>query len=235
MSMKNICKLILCLMTFSAAFAVVGDETLSTITVSGEGRASAPPDMAIVQTGVTTRGDSASRALAENNTAMERVMDVLRQMGLQKKDIQTSGFKVQPEFDYKSRQQPPMILGYRVTNGIIVKMRDIEKVATLLDGLIQAGSNQISGIRFTFEDMSTLQDQARQKAYQDAHARAELYARAANVRLGKILRISEGPVQMPVSPGMHRLAAAESVAKVPIAVGENEIRATVNVVFTVVN
>lgn len=222
-------------MLFSIASTVVGDEMLSTIAVNGEGRVSAAPDMAIIRTGITTRRDSASKALAENNTAMEKVMGVLKQLGFKEKDTQTSGFKVQPEFDYKSRQQPSTIIGYRVTNGVIVKVRDIDKVATLLDGLIQAGSNQISGVQFTFGDESTLQNQARQKAYQDAHARAELYARAANVKLGKILRITEGSIQMPASLGMHRFAPAEAAARVPIAVGENEIRATVNVVFTVMN
>jgi uncharacterized protein YggE len=209
------------------------DETKAAITVIGEGSVSAAPDMAVVSTGVMTRSDTASEALSRNNSAMTRVMSVLKQHGIDQKDIQTSGFNVQPEFNYKNREQPPAITGYRVTNGLTVKVHDLSVLATVLDALVQAGSNQISGVQFTFKDASSLKDQARRNAYRNARARAELYAEEANVKLGTIQLITEGPISVPFPRRAQRMATAEAVSQVPIALGENVIRVTVTVMFNV--
>lgn len=232
--MKIISLLILGLLAASSVAMAQADRTAPTITVNGEGRVSAAPDMAVVNTGVMARGDTASEALSRNNSAMTRVMSVLQQHGIDQKHIQTSGFNVQPEFDYKNREQPPVIIGYRVTNGVTVKVYDLSALAKLLDALVQAGSNQISGIQFTFKDIAALNDRARRDAYHNARARAELYAAEANVKLGEIQQISESPGSIPLPRTAHRMAAAEAASQVPIALGENEIVATVNVVFGIV-
>lgn len=209
------------------------DEPQPAITVTAEGRVSAAPDMAVINTGVMTRSDTASEALSGNNSAMTRVMGTLKQHGIEQKDIQTSGFNVQPEFSYQNRGQPPTILGYRVTNGVTVNVHDLDALAKVLDALVQAGSNQISGIRLSFKDASALEDQARRNAYRNARARAELYAEEADVKLGKAQLITEGPVSIPLPQRTQRMATAEAASQVPIAFGENEIRVTVNVVFGV--
>jgi uncharacterized protein YggE len=231
--MKIISLLTLGLLITSSITMARADEPIAAITVNGEGRVSAAPDMAVVNTGVMTRSDTASEALSQNNSAMTQVMGVLRQHGIEQKDIQTSGFNVQPEFNYKNRERPPAIIGYRVTNGVTVKVYDLSALAKVLDALVQAGSNQVSGIQFTFKDASSLKDQARRNAYRNARARAELYANEANVKLGKIQLITEGAVSVPLPRLAHRMKTAEAVSQVPIALGENEIRVTVKVVFNV--
>ncbi len=221
------------LITTPVAIAAT-DQAPATITVNGEGSVSAAPDMAVVNTGVVTRSDTASDALERNNAAMTRVMSLLKQYAIEDKHVQTTGFNVQPEIDYKKRTQPPTVIGYRVTNGVTVKVHDLDVLARILDALVQAGSNQVSGIQFTFKDASALKEQARRNAYRDARARAELYAEEAKVELGSIQLITEGPVSAPLPRRTYRAAMAEgAAAEVPVAVGENEIRATVNVVFNV--
>lgn len=209
------------------------DEMAPAITVTGEGVVNAEPDMAVLRTGVVSRGPDAASALASNNTAMKRVIQVLKDHGVVDKDLQTSGFSVQPEFDYKGREKPPSIIGYRVSNAVTARVRDIATLGTVLDALVQAGSNQIASVNFTFKDASLVMDQARRNAFHNAKARAQLYAEAAGVKLGAVRRIVEGPVHMPVYRATQRLAAAESTADVPIAAGENEVRASVSVTFDI--
>ncbi len=233
--MKIISLLTLGLLITTPVAMARADETTAAITVTGEGRVSAAPDMAVVNTGVMTRSDTASEALSLNNSAITRVMGVLIQHGIDQKHIQTAGFNVQPEFNYKNREQPPAIIGYRVTNGVTVKVHELSALAKVLDALVQAGSNQISGIQFMFKDASSLEDQARRNAYRNARARAELYAEEANVKLGKIQLITEGPVSVPLPRLAHQMTTAKAASQVPIAPGENEIRVTVNVVFGVLN
>ncbi len=233
--MKIISLLTLGLLITSSVAMAGADEPTAAITVTGNGSVSAAPDMAVVNTGVMTRSGSASEALSRNSSAMTRVMSVLNQHGIEKKYVQTSGFNVQPEFNYKDREQPPAIIGYRVTNGVTVKVRDLNALATVLDALVQAGSNQISGIQFAFKDASSLKDQARRNAFRNARERAELYAAEANVKLGGVQLITEGPVSVPLPRRAHRMAAAQAASQVPMAVGENEIRASVQVVYNILH
>ncbi len=203
-----------------------------TITVHGEASVRAVPDMAVVHTGVVSRGATAAEALEHNNSAMERILDVLQSHQIAEKDLQTSGFQVQPEFEYK-REQPPKIIGYRVSNSLVTNVRELSRLATILDALVKAGSNQIAGIQFKFKDAAGLQERARREAFRDARTRARLYAEVANVTLGGIRHIAEEAIHVPVHSENRQLAAADSMAKVPIAVGENELRATVTVVFAI--
>ncbi|REJ93837.1 MAG: SIMPL domain-containing protein [Planctomycetota bacterium] len=205
-------------------------ETQRTISVTGEGRATAPPDMATIRTGVVTQSAKASEALTSNNEAMDEIMSVLEEQGIAPKNIQTSNFNVSPQYkhDDQGRRQPE-IVGYRVTNQLRVDVHDLPKLGKILDALVVAGSNELTGISFGINDPTGLLNEARKRAVADAHSRAELYAQAAGVALGKVLTISEQTVR---TPQPQRLAARKAAnASVPIATGEQELRATVDMVF----
>lgn len=207
------------------------DEFRPLISVTGEGRATAPPDMATIHTGVVTQAPSASEALDQNNEAMERIMSVLEQQQIAPKDIQTSTFNVSPVYkqDRQGRQQPE-IVAYQVTNQVRVNVRDLSKLGQALDALVEAGSNRLSGISFEIEDLREVLNQARQRAVADARHRAETYAEAAGVKVGKVLTISEQPVGIPRPVYQARALAAEAAA-VPVAAGEQELQVTVQVEF----
>jgi uncharacterized protein YggE len=190
--------------------------------------------MATVHTGVVTTRPAASDALAANTDAMQSIMSVLTENKVAAKDIQTSRFNVQPEYERDSRgRAKPQVIGYRVTNQVQVRVRNLADLGRILDALVRAGSNQVSGIRFGIDDPTGVLNQARNRAIADARSRAELYAQAAGVRVGKVLTISEQALPMPRRQNFDVAFGAEArSAAVPVATGEQELSASVNVVFS---
>lgn len=210
--------------------SVEAKEQPRTISVSGQGRVSAPPDMATIQTGVVTEAETAADALAANNAAMEKLMDVLSEHHVARKDIQTSQFSVSPVYRHDpKRQRPPEVVGYRVQNQVRVHVRNLPELGRVLDALVKAGSNQVSGVSFGVDDPTGILNQARSRAVADARSRAGVYAQAAGVEVGRVRTISEQTPGTP-RPMEFRMAAAEG-AGVPVATGELEFTASVHVVF----
>lgn len=208
------------------------DEPRRTVSVTGEGKTSAPPDMAVIQTGVVTYGKTAADAMASNNETMEKVLGVLKAHEIPPKDVQSSRFTVDPEYerDEQGRRQPE-IVGYTMTNQVRVEVHKLENLGKVLDALVRAGSNQISGIRFGIDDPTSVLNQARTLAVEDARMRAELYAEAAGVRLGRLLTISEQGVDVPRPRYLGRGLVEKAASSVPVATGEEVYRARIHMVF----
>ena len=207
------------------------DNMRAKISVTGEGVVTAVPDMAVVSTGVITEAATPEAALDANTAAMVRLMKVLDDLDIASKDRQTSNFNVSPQYRRERNESgSPRIDGYRVSNQLSIRVRDLGELGGLLEVLVKAGSNQLGNIRFDLSERSELMDKARLLAVADARKRAELYVNAAGVALGDVLSISESGVSMPRPPMMHSEMMAKA-ADVPIAVGESEIRATVHMVF----
>ena len=157
------------------------------ITVTGHGKISAIPDTAWVSGGVHTQAKTATEALNKNNNLMEAVIEVLKNANIRNKNIQTSGFNVNPIYDHSKgsgyrKPNSPKITGYRVSNSVTIKIIDTDKLGKLLDKLVSSGSNQISGIRFGFNDSRELLDEARKLAITDAEKKAKLYAKTAQLK-----------------------------------------------------
>ena len=126
-----------------------------TITVAGEGEASATPDVAYVTVGVQTQGATAASVVAENSRRMSAVLDAMRARGLGARDLQTSGLSVSPQFD---RSQE--ITGYQATNSVTVTVNEVERAGELLDAALAAGANRIGGLRFGIRDTAVLHQRA---------------------------------------------------------------------------
>ncbi len=203
------------------------------ISVEGTGTVSAPPDTAMVVAGVMTRAASARQAVDRNNAAMPALFTLLEEMGVKPEDIRTRGFNVAPVY---ARREPgkgaPGVTGYRASNRIEVTVRDLASLGALLDRLVSAGANTIHGVRFKIGKPRPLLDTARRRAVADARRRARLYAEAAGLRLGAVLRIEERRVQLP-QPRLMAATAIRASAPVPIARGQQEIRATIGVTFAI--
>ena len=211
----------------------LGNDDMRTISVTGTGKVSAPPDMATIQTGVVTQADTARAALSANNDSMRKILDVLKERGIADKDVQTSSFHVNPMYrhDPQGRRQPE-IIGYSVHNQVSVDVRNLPKLGEVLDALIEAGSNQVSGVSLGVDDPTGILNQARSRAISDAKSRAEVYAQAAGVKVGRVQSISEQPPRMPPPIPMQRMAFAEAdVARVPVATGEQDFQVTVYVEY----
>jgi len=203
------------------------------ISVTGEATISTPPDLAHIDAGVASDAKTARDASEANNAAMAKVLQALKGANIDDKDIQTSRLLLQPQYasTASSRPGPTSIIGYRASNHVTVKLRDVAKAAGVIDRLVAAGANEIGGINFTVSQASKLLDEAREKAVADARRKAEIYAKAAGVTLGAPLIISEGGA--PVIPLFRAMMAPMAAASTPIAQGEETLSVSVNVTWAI--
>jgi len=166
------------LFLFTSQNSFADDNKPATISLSGTGSVSIAPDMAIVSFGVVKEAKTARLALDENNKAMASVLTAMEENGIDKKDLQTSGFNIQPKYFYPKRksngEQPsPEITGYRVSNNLTIRIRELEKAGEILDLSVTLGINSGGNIQFTNEDTSSMLKEARSKAVTDAVEKAQ--------------------------------------------------------------
>nr|CAD6410808.1 SIMPL domain-containing protein [Rhizobium sp. Q54] len=208
------------------------------IRVSAEGEASIAPDIAIVSFSVVRNSQTAQVAMDQNSQAMNAVMAALKSQGVEAKDIQTSNFSIQPQYRHFQPKEdgtidPPEVVGYEVTNTLMVKIRDIAKVGTILDRVVKLGVNQGGQIVFTNDDPEAAFTEARKQAVERAIAKARTLTEAAGIRLGQVIQIDENArPPMPPQP-MSRMAMAKEAAfdAVPVAAGENTYAVRVDLTF----
>jgi uncharacterized protein YggE len=195
------------------------------VTVVGQAAISVAPDTALIRIGVTSHGKTAREASDVNAKQMTAVMAAIKNNGIAERDIQTSRLSLQPQYD-SSKAGPARLLGFQVTNQLTVNIHDIERLPTILDNAIAAGANEMSGIEFEVSGQSKLLDQVRDEAISDARRKAELYAKAAGAKLGRVVAITEEG-----SPSPPRPLAAMRAGAVPVAPGEQTLRAVVTVSY----
>lgn len=234
--MRVTAPLLLAVLAAAAAAAVAAPPALAQqagpaprqIVVTGEGQVTAAPDMAVIQSGVMTEAATAAEAVAANSAAMEKVVAALRRAGIEPRDIQTSDFSVQPRYVHDDRgTNPPRLVGYMVSNMVGVRVRALDRLGAVLDDLVAAGANQIHGLSFDIADKAALLDDARRAAVEDARRKADLYAKAAGVRLGALISIDERAGQ--ARPVQFRAMAAESFSgRVPVQTGEQTLQVQID-------
>jgi uncharacterized protein YggE len=199
------------------------------ISVTGEATVSVPPDLAEINGGVTSEAKTAREASEANNAAMGKVLQALKGAGIEEKDVQTARLSLQPQ-SAPNRSGPSAIAGYRASNRVTIRVRDVTKVASVIDTLVGAGANEIGGINFVVSQASKLLDEARERAVADARRKAEIYAKAAGVTLGAPLSISE---EGNSAPAPYRRMAAGMAVSAPVAQGEETLQVTVSVSWAI--
>ncbi|MEL6861320.1 MAG: SIMPL domain-containing protein [Pseudomonadota bacterium] len=204
----------------------------TTLSISAEGSVQREPDIAYLNTGVQTQGETAQAAMRANSEAMNGVFDALTAANVDRRDMQTSNFSLQPQYDYSSRSsgQSPRLTGYQASNQLTVLVRDLDALGETMDALVGAGGNTFSGLRFALEDDRAAKNAARDIAMKEAISRAELYAAASGYEVARVVTISESGGYRPQPMAM--MAEARSVDRsTPIASGEVGYSVTVNVTF----
>lgn len=210
-----------------------GDPPVARLSVSGEGEARAVPDMATVTLGVMAEAESAEAALDQTSEVAARILERLAGFEIEERDVQTSNLSLNPVYsDRRNSDGPPEIRGFRASNTLSVRVRDLDRLGEVLGAVTGDGANQLSGLSFGVADPEPLLEAARREAVADARARAELYAEAAGVTLGRVLSLSEqgGGYPGPVPMAELRMAADGAV---PVARGETGISAQVSMVFEI--
>jgi uncharacterized protein YggE len=227
--MRRLAIVALCAVALSSLPARAQTDRLpNLITVTGEGEVAIVPDLAILSGGVTTTAKTAREASDANAKMMTAVMAELRAAGIPGQDVQTSRISLHPVRD--NTRNDSRITGFQAVNQVTIKVRDVAKTADVIDRLAAMGATDISGIQFVVSSPSKPLDQARQAAMADARRKAEVYAKAANVRLGPAFSITE---EGGVAPGPITLRAAPPAAT-PISVGEQTQRISVTVSYELV-
>jgi len=195
------------------------------VTVTGEATVAVAPDTAMIRLGVGTQEKTAREASEANARQMTAVLAAIKDTGVADRDIQTSRLSLQPQYD-PTKSGTARLTGFQASNQVTVRIRDIDKLPTVLDRAITAGANEMSGIEFVVSEQSKLLDQARDDAIADARRKAELYAKAAGAKLGRVVSITEEGSAPPPRPIQALRAGA-----VPIAPGEQTLKAIVTVSY----
>lgn len=198
--------------------------------VVATGEVTRVPDVVRINAGVVTQAPTAAEAIRQNAARMATVRAALARAGIADRDIRTSNVSLQPDYRY-AEDQPPQLTGYRASNEVNVRFRDIAASGAILDALVAQGANQINGPMLEIERPETALDEARTAAIANARARAELYARTLGMRVVRIISVSEpGAVQAPPVPVL-RMQANAADASTEIAPGEQVLSVSLTVSF----
>ena len=214
---------------------------VSTLTVVATGSVTAPPDTAFVTLGMDTTGKSLTEAQRQNSATIQKVMERLRELKIDKERIQTAAFTVSPQYKPPPKRPsdappaPPEIVGYSISNTITIEVRDVEKVGTVIEEVLAAGANHFHGLRWALRDEQQARLNALKIAAGMAREKATALSQAVNVKLGRLMNVTEGSRVVAPMPRLGRAMAAMEGAggEVPISSGEMKVEATVTLIYEI--
>ncbi|MBI2623622.1 MAG: SIMPL domain-containing protein [Candidatus Liptonbacteria bacterium] len=209
-----------------------------TIAVSAEGKTLAAPDIAELSFSVVSQGKNPDELSESNNQKMNAVAKFVKGEGIAEEDMKTTAYSLAPDYRYDRTLQRNFITGYTLTQTLTIKVRNLEKVATVIAGLTPLGVNQIGGVNFTVENPERYLREAREDAFRKAEAKAREIAGAAGVVLGNVITASEysqGPIPYYAAVAEKvGLGAGPAAPVVPsIQPGTNEVKLNVNVTYEI--
>ncbi|MEV7565978.1 SIMPL domain-containing protein [Streptomyces tanashiensis] len=205
----------------------------ATVTVTGNGRASAAPDLAILSAGVESTRPTAKEAMAAQSTAAEALLDVLHKQGIPDRDIRTDSLSLAPVYT-QTKDGSSKVTGYQAGQSFSVKVRDLDRTGQVIGAVNEAAGNagRVNGVVFDVADPSALRAKAREAAYRDAYDKASQHARLSGHRLGRLVSLSEGESVRP-GPGAAPGVSTDETS-VPLAPGEIEEQVTVSAVYELI-
>ncbi len=206
------------------------------ITVSGEGKVYAKPDVAIVSLGVTTQASTVADVTKNNTDKMNAVIDAVKALKIDEKDIQTTNYSLTPLYNYTSKLGR-IFQGYTLEQDIQVKIRDFTKIGDVLSQGTEKGANLVGDLQFTIDNPEQFREQARAKAIEQAKANAQNLSKESGVNLGKLINVYENnytnyPIAYSKASGLGG-AALESAPVPTVQPGQQEIDVTVNLTYQV--
>lgn len=201
--------------------------------VTGDGKATAIPNTATLSFGVTKTAASVADAQNQTNTNVNNILNSIKSLSIDTKDITTTNYSVNPNYNYTNGSQT--ITGYTVTQNIEVKVSPIEKASKAIDIVTQNGANMVGGVTFTLDDktLQDTQDKARQMAITNAKQKAQSLANAAGMHLGKIVDVQEnvGSLPLPIRAGALLKTDSTSSEPTQLPTGESTYNTTVTLSY----
>ena len=217
-------------------FSVTTQQRGEPFVSSGVGKATEAPDIASLSLGITERGQSLATAQASVNKKSQELVNALKNIGVEEKDIKTTSYRVSPDYDYRS--EPAQITGYSISIDYSVQVREIDNVSDVLNEATAVDANNISGVSLGFSDdkKAELLDKARKEAIREAKEKGESLASLSGLSLGRIINVSEGYSAIPYASrnlAFEDSATLELAPQAAIEPGESEISTTVTITWEV--
>jgi len=206
------------------------------ISVQGEGKVMANPDIAQISFGVETgRQPTAEEAMQVLSDSMNAVFAAVKEAGVEEKDITTQSLNLNPAYDWNEGER--IDRGFEARQSLRVKIRDLQKISTVLSAATVAGANQAGGVSFTIDDPEELRVQARAEAIENAEEKAHTLAVELGKNLGKLRGFSEGVGASPYPVARMDMALGKGgvggggTIETPIPAGEQEVQVFVTVMY----
>jgi len=202
------------------------------ISVVANGESSVAPDLAIVSFAVTGSGKQLAATRDDVNTRSSSVLARLRELGVAERDLNAPDVGIYPEYDYRKGQR---LTGYRVVRQMTAKVRDLDRLGEILDGLVVAGANEVNGAQMSASDPSAAEHAALKAAITAARAKADVVAEAGGVKLGSLARVEEEPGHAPPMPRMEMMAAGAMAkdASTEVAAGDLTVTRQIRAWFSI--
>src|SRR3989339_132433 len=217
------------------AFSVLPNSNQKQIVVSGEGKVLVKPDVVIAVIGVKTEAQKSDAAVKQNNEKMNEIIKAVKDLGIDEKDIKTTAYNLYPVYDY-TRSSGRELTGYSLDQQITIKVRDFEKISSVLDKATVSGANSVSNLQITVDDPEIAKDEARKKAIEQAKQKAVEMAKNSGLKLGKVIDVQENfygyPTPMYELGGGEAKSIAASIAP-QIEAGQEEITVSVSLTYQV--
>ena len=226
----------------TAPVNVAANSQQSGLWVNGEGKISVAPDVAILTLGIESQETAIAVAQAKASEAMDKVIQALKAQGIADKDIQTQYFNISQVTNWNNNKEE--ITGYRVTNTVTVKERNVEKAGEVIDAVVAAGGDltRINGITFTVDEPAPYYVQARELAITHATTKAQQMADKAGFKLGKITYVTENSNSYGINYRNYyamndsaMAVPAPVIIQTPVSIGQLEITATVQIAYVINN
>jgi len=217
----------------------IGQDVQNTISISGVGEVYARPDLALISFSVVAEEKTAVDALAKNSEAMNEVIEFLKGSGIEDKDLKTTTFRINPRYEWRGSEAsyPPsgerVLVGYEVNQSLQVKIRDMSKVGSLIEGVTNAGVNEVGSLEFTFDNEDELKKQAREQAIDEAKEKAKELAKELGIKLGRITNFSESAIAPVFYDAREAIGFGMGGAAPEIETGENLIKSTVTITYQI--
>ncbi len=217
----------------TAAIEGVAEMEKNIVSTSGAGKISIEPDIAYISLGVQTKNKESAQAAKENSALMNKILEAVKAEGIKDDELETSAYNIEPQYQYGDGKST--LDGYLVTNTIKITINDLSKVSTVLDLAVSAGANQVSNVVYAVKNQRQFYQQALEIAVKDARQKAEVMAKAADVK-GELKPVKIIESYQGVSPIYREMADLKSYAAVDrgteIMPGSLEITALVEVYFS---
>jgi uncharacterized protein len=211
----------------------------NTIFVSGSATAHTKTDKVIISLGVETTDKTAEKALLSNSNLMNKVMDALKQSGVQQNETSTSAFSIKPNYNYSKYGDRGNLSGFTVSNSIQIESSSINNVSQWIDTAVQAGANTVNDVYFSVseEKLQNIKNMLLKEAVANAKTKADIVAAASGLNIAGIKSITVGEIGIPPVPGplYSKSVSSDEASSTPILAGEQEVSTTVSIVYILVS